>query len=118
MSIREQIGQSDGLKREKVKVDGWDFPVNMKEPTAGEITSARRRYMKDKPDGTVDMKNSDPELFGYAMLSLCLVEDDGLRVFEDAKDAQTILATKSSRIVMQLLSAARRICGIEDQEKN
>lgn len=95
------------LKEDSVKVPefgGKEF--FFKEPTAGEMTRTRKEIISD------DGKQME-ELTSYWMLSLCMVEADGAKVFADTQDCYTHLDLDSGAGVTKLVKKASEVLGLD-----
>lgn len=110
---KEQIIGFDDLKSEAVEVPEWGGTVFIRRMTGAERDAYEADVFETKGT-TVTMKR---ENFRAKLVSRCLVDEAGERLFSDAEIAT--LSKKSAAALDKCFSAAQRINGMAavEQEK-
>ena len=116
---KEAILSADDKIIEEVEVSEWGGTVRLKS-----LTGAQR----DKYEAAiVDMKGKDPKIkledLKVRLLALCIVDEQGDRIFGDSKEDLQALGSKNAKIINRLFERCQSICGmttkdVEELEKN
>jgi len=99
---KEQIIGANDLTKEEVDVPEWGGSVIVRTMTGTE---------RDRFEATIIGK--DQSNFRAALLSLCLIDDKGQRLFDNPVE----LGKKSAAILDRLLGVANRLNGIGKREE-
>lgn len=104
MLSRDNILAVVDLDTESVHVKQWDGDVNVRGLTAKE---------RDHFEASIGMQ-SNLENLRARLVVLCLVDDEGKRIFKDS-DA-TALGEKNAQAINQLFEVCRKMSGMTDAD--
>ena len=113
---RADIEQVEDISEEWAPIDAWKAQVLLRGVTMQVVdTMTKQATGKKKVDGKL-VDDLDGELFGYYLISKCLLDPDTkdpMYTFEDVLD----LKEKSAGAIVQLATAVRDINGLGDESK-
>lgn len=100
MGIKDKIIAANDLKTKTVDVPEWGVKVVIRTMTGAEKSNFEVSTIAE--DGKVDRKD-----FRAKMLSQCLVDEEGKRIFAD--EDLDILGTKSAAVIERLWGIASKL---------
>lgn len=111
--MKNKILSMDDLKREKISIPEWGLEAFMRSMTAIEVEEFQASINNSDNDDYIG--------FRAKLVSICLVADDGQRVFSD-EDVEA-LNQKSSDVIGRLAEIAQKLNGltadaVEEEVKN
>ena len=107
MLTKEQILQADDLKQETVEVPEWGGSVIVRTISGTERDNFEIACAKDK--------NTTRKVIRGRLLALCLVDEDGKRLFSDSDAAA--LGEKSATALDRAFEVAARLNGIGEKDQ-
>lgn len=102
MNIRDKIKQSIDIPQERIEIKEWDVTLIIRGMSALDVMNI------------ADI-GEDKAAFANALLSSSIHDEEGNRLYPTPQDASE-LGEKSFPIVQRLLTAARRVNGIDGAE--
>ncbi len=110
MLTKDQILQADDMPTEIVPVPEWDGEVKVRTVTAQEKDAWEESLQKGKGRNIkLDLANVRAKL-----VALCVVDDDGNRVFSDGD--VLALGRKGAKAISRIYAAASELNGISDED--
>lgn len=108
-SLRDAILTVNDLEQREIRIDGWDFPVNVRV-----ISGRERQQLVEKWGQVKDDEAAMQDLLPF-VCALCLVDADGSRPFDPNEQVDLdLLKGKGARQLEEVYHAAMRINGMED----
>ncbi|MYV58044.1 hypothetical protein [Streptomyces sp. SID3212] len=107
---KDAILKADDMVFEDIPVPEWGGDIRLKT-----MTGTQRDAFEDK---SMDQRGKDPKMnltnFRARLLALCIVNEDGRRVFSDGEI--TLLGQKSANVLERLFNKAREMNGMDDKD--
>ena len=102
-SARDRIKAAQDRPEETVELPEWNVTLRVRGMSAADVIGLSKH-------------EADGETYAQNLLSRCVFDEDGERVYPTVEDAAELMQ-KSLSVVQRLLVAARRVNGIEGDEK-
>ena len=122
MSLKERIAQASDRAPKLVEVEEWGLTVGLRKLTLEDRNRLvlAARHLKNGGDEPDPAKVND---WALQLVVLCLVDEDGARIYESEDEGRKALLAKSAAVVDRLAEAAMehnklQESAVEDAQKN